>query len=285
MTTNISRCNQFLNSLETFQPKNKKEWAALSLSCATLLISSGAALAAGAGYVGYKWATAEKLGNPNAVQTIYTPPRPTQADKEKLQSHAEKIEKLKKDPRIMGIAFAADKNENVVPLYIRYIRCDSYTVYFSAHAIEDDVELGFAITHPFISSNNYMSGYWLAGVPSECTGYGSNSENVSKVLLQQVQNNSSYKNIGVILNKAIHQKFASECEGRILIQAVRITHPYHYKLGFRSLDSEQNRVYARYANNHQIPKKDLGSVYMHLPDQARQLWLKEVKDHPITFFS
>jgi len=284
MTAHISPCNQLTNIIEIFQPRCKKEWAALGLSCATLLISSGTAIVAGIGYLGYKWATADKLPNPNTVQTIYTPPHPSKTDLLNLHLHREKIAKLNRDPQVMGITFAPDKRGHLSPIYIKCTELNAHTTYFFAHDLTNDARLGFAITHPFLKSNQYLKeGHWICGRPKEYAGYGSSPEEVGKVLLEQVTNESTYKNIGVILNKAIHQKFENECQGRIIIDAVRVTQPYHYKMGFRTADSEKNSLYAQYAKEHQIPHRDLGSVSMHLPDRARQLWLDEIHNRPIGF--
>lgn len=283
MTTTISPCDRLTDTIAIFQPSNKKEWAALGIPCLALLASSGAAIAAGIGYLGYKWTTAEKLPDPNTVQTIYTPPHPNKTDLENLgRLYAKKISDLKKDSQIMGITFALDKSKHLTPIYIKCTPKDAHT-YFTAHNLANDKELGFAITLPFLKSNNYLKNCWIGGRPKEYIGYGSSQEEVGKVLLEQVTNRSEYKNIGVILNKAIHQKFENECQARIIIDAVRITHPYHYKMGFRAAEREKNRLYAQYVKNHQIPDRNLGSVFMHLPDEARQLWLNEIHDHPISF--
>ena len=280
MTTAISFCDRFVDTLADFQPTSKKGWAALGLWCATLLVSSGAAVAAGIGYLGYKWARPEKLPDPNTVQEIYTPPHPNETD---LHQHAAKIAQLKKDPEVMGITFAPDEKGRLTPIYIKCVQSNPQTTYFFALDLANDTQLGFAITHPFLKSNQYLTkGLWIHR-PSEYAGYGSSQEEVGKVLLERVANESTYKNIGVILNKAIHQKFEAECQARIIIDAIRTTHPYHYKMGFRSADSEENSLYAYYARKHRIPDKDLGSVLMHLPDRARHLWLNEIHDHPIGF--
>jgi hypothetical protein len=257
----------------------QKRLKPLGVSCETLLISTGALIALWIGYLGYKWCTAD----PNAVQTIYTPPHPSTYDIQNLELHAEKIEKLKKNPEVMGITFA-DRKGSLCPIYIKHTEPEDSKILFTAHDLATDTQLGFAITLPFLDSNEYLKDYWLM-MPPQYQGYGSSQDEVSKVLLEQVTNTSDYKNIGVILNKAIHQKFEKKCQGRILIDAVRETHPYHYKMGFRSLDPEKNRLYSQYAKERQIPNLDLGSIPMYLPDRARELWLKEIREFPIQFYS
>ncbi len=157
MTTAISSCNRLADTVAIFRPSSKKEWTALSLSCATLLVSSGAAVAAGIGYLGYKWATAEKLPDPNTVQTIYTPPHPSETDLANLHLHVEKIAKLKRDPSVMGITFAPDERGHLTPIYIKCTQSNAHTTYFTAHRLANDAQLGFAIAHPFLESNQYLT--------------------------------------------------------------------------------------------------------------------------------
>lgn len=227
-----------------------------------------------------------KFPDPNMVQTIYTPPHPNEKDLEKLRLQAGKIENLKKDPNVMGIAFALDPRGEKTPIYIKCTPSGTdKKTWFTAHDLTTGEELGYAITLPFLQSNQYRTRHWAFGRPPNYVGYGSDKEEVAKVLLDQVSNEarSRYKNIGVILNKAIHQKFEGECQGRIIIEAARGSHPYHYKLGFRSTNPEENSLYAQYVKDRQIPEKDLGLVTMHLPDEAQKLWLNEVHEYPINF--
>ena len=227
----------------------------------------------------------------NAVQKIYTPPRPTEADLAELQQYAEKIEKLKNDEFVMGIAFAINEQGDLAPVYVRCREIDIYQTAFVVHSLANDQRLGDAVVNPFLPSNQYLQDYWPIETPEESIGYGSEKGQIGKVWLHNVRNLSSFKNIGVLLNKAIHQKFESECEGRMIINAVRGTHPYHYKLGFRAFDpsqngafeSEKNSLYAEYVKNHEIPDRDLGSVPMLLPEEARELWLTEIREYPIEF--
>src|SRR3989338_11136995 len=167
MTTAISTYNRLVDTVAIFQPSNKKEWAALSLTCATLLVSSGAAIAAVIGYIGYKWVTAEKLPDPNTVQTIYTPPHPSEADLLHLHSYRDKIAILKKDPQVMGITFAPNQDNKLTPIYIKCTQADNQT-YFAAHDLANDTRLGFAVTLPFLKSNEYLKkGHWVASRPEE----------------------------------------------------------------------------------------------------------------------
>ncbi len=287
MTTNITTIscpyNHLVEKIAIFKPKGKKEWLAFSASCAALVISSGAAVAAGACYLGYKWGAAKKFSDPNTVEEIYTPPHPSKADLSKIYLYAEKIDKLKKNPWAMGIAFAPNETGILTPIYITRRHPFFHTTRFEAYDLATDELLGYAITRPLLESNQYLKeGYWSPR-PKNYEGYGSSKEEVSKVLLDVLKNASKYKNIGVILNKAIHQHFEKECQARMIIEAYEKSHPYHYKIGFRSADPDKNDLYAWYAKRDRIPGKDLEFTPMYLPDRARELWLNEIHNHPIGF--
>jgi len=233
----------------------------------------------------------EQIPSPNEVQAIYTPPRPSEADIAGLAKHAKEIRDLKKNPNVMGLTFAPDARGRLTPIYIT-CRQDGAKYNFAALRLGDNDplgrdRLGFAYTTAFLPSNNFLEDFWIGGKPEHLQGYGNSTDRVSKVLLDQVQNDSRYRKIGVILNKAIHQKFAQECNGRIFIDAVRGTHPYHYKMGFRAYGegaTEKNQIYARFVRSHTKPTRDLGSVYMHLPEKALALWQNEVRENPIGWF-
>ena len=60
------------SAAETFLPRGNKEKAAVALSCAATLASTGAGIAAWGCYAGYKWLTADRT-NPDEVHSVYTP--------------------------------------------------------------------------------------------------------------------------------------------------------------------------------------------------------------------
>jgi hypothetical protein len=319
----ISYCNRFVIPLSMVPAEIKKKEGASGSSTNSVVVLLGVSAIVTLGYVWHKWRTSPqiedlnaarkitvlgtsispqlpeissrtlpsqtgKFPDPNMVQTIYTPPHPNAEDLEKLRLQAGKIENLKKDQNVMGIAFALNPSGEKTPIYIKCIQPErgSNQTLFTAHDFQTGKKLGFASTLPFLQSNQYLKrDHFVFGRPNECVGYGLDKEEVGKVLLEQVTNESEsqYKNIGVILNKAIHQKFENECQGRIFILATRVSHPYLYKLGFRSTNSEENSLYAQYVKDRQIPEKALGLVTMHLPDEAQKLWLNEVHEFPIKF--
>ncbi len=218
------------------------------------------------------------------VKEIYTPPHPFLRDLAVFDSYAKKIVQLKTNPNVMGVAFASRQNGDLFPVYITCRPWGSATMKFNAYALQEDEDLGEVFAHVFLKSNRYLGHdpQW-AGTKEEFKGYGPKEEEVEKVLLDMLQNNSSSKNIGVLLNKAIHQKFIEQCEGRVVIKAITNSQPFHYKLGFRALDPKLNALYAEAARSRQAPQEGFEDVYMYLPDAARDLWLKEVRVHPIGF--
>lgn len=233
----------------------------------------------------------------NDVNNIYTPTSQTISILD-----PRKIQQLREDPRVMGITFTFNGENVLVPIYIKVFRkdipafegfgtsCPARTE-DSFYAFDfSDRQIGFAFTKSMLKSNDYLKGFWLGAKEERYVGNGVEKKEVNKILLDQVTNQSQYKNIGVILNKAIHQKYQDECQGRMVIDAVRGTHPYHYKLGFRAFDPQKrilneklNSLFASYVQRKEIPNRDLGLVTMYLPDRARELWLQEVKRNPIGF--
>ncbi len=237
--------------------------------------------------------TNEADNSANEVNNIYTP---TPQMLSGLDS--EKIRNLRSDPKIMGITFTFKKG-TLVPIYIKIFseqtldaskKVVRLTNRFYAYDFSDDHLLGLATAKPMLESNNHFSEFWpFGGKDDYLIGNGLEVAEVNKIWLENVKNEDlNYKNVGVILIKAIHQRYRPECQGRMVIEAARNVHPYYYKLGFRAFDPEKrvllndkNSLYASHAKQKQIPKMDFGSVYMYLPDHACQLWKNEIDRNPI----
>jgi len=104
---------------------------------------------------------------------------------------------------------------------------------------------------------------------------------VSKVFLNTVENEAAhqFKNVGVVLIKAILQDTYDFCEGRMLLESVRATASYYHKLGFQfcdpKMETEMNEALALSQNVTKL-NKDLGAHYMYLPEEARDLWVREI---------
>jgi hypothetical protein len=273
--------------------------------------SSGAALAAGACYLGYKWITAEKSRvevvpqivskvspassvpeNPHAkkirelrgkpqdqIVDIYRPPR----FEGNLAPYAAKIEKLKEDPRVMGLAFVQSKEKELVPVYIQRTSPDIHSPLecFSAHDLQDDSMVGKATVIRCVDSNEFFRRTIKAG-------YGSDLKEVNKIYIELIENyersgyfsNRILKNVGVVLIQSIIQQFSASCEGRIVLDAINDTPAFYYKLGFRFSDPKMGFVSLRL---NQDPTIVEAYHPMYLADQARQLWLTEIKINPIRF--
>ena len=145
MSIRLTPCDRLTSAITSLAPNNKIEWTALGFSCASMLVSSGASIAAWTGYISYKWAAAKKISqkqqtNPDEVSSIYTPPHPSPEDLNLLSQYSHRIEQLRTDPSCLGIAFVLEKNTNrPVPVYIRYTENpEEFTVQFTVHRLSDD---------------------------------------------------------------------------------------------------------------------------------------------------
>lgn len=279
--------NQIANSFAQLSSEKK-----IALGCASVALLALAPLTtlslgtAGAGCIllNRVFQSCQKNRNSNEIDHIYTPTN----QKCDLTPYAAKIAILKKDQNVMGITFTFNKQNELIPIYIVRTQ-NTYLANFFAYDLSTNEQLGFAFTKFHCLENNYLTNYWLGRKPEEYIGYGPNRTETNKTFLDQVTNESQCKNIGVILIKAIQQVFMEKkFEGRILIEAVRQTPPYHYKMGFRAFnpktrefDSKFNSLCASYLQRKEIPKKDLGLHYMYLPEAARNLWSEEIKNNPI----
>ena len=277
--------NQAVNALEMLQPLKSEEWMALGVICSSLFISTRAALLLGGGYLGYKWMTAKPIPSPNEVQSIHSFYSPTQTDLLQLNQYRGEIEELKKNPKVVGVTLVQTEGGLVVPVYIKYDKGQNGNLRFGLVDLKTRKEVGHADVTCFLPSNDYRRKDWIVGRPKAYEGYGFSQEEVSKLCVECIENRTGgfYKNVGAILYKAVFQTLRQECECRAIIDAVRGTHPYHYKMGFRSKNSIQNDTYARYVRAGTKPDVDLGYVPMYLPDRARELWLREIDANPIRF--
>ena len=258
-------------------PETRAEWAALALSCTSLLVSSGAALAAWTSYFGYKWMKANAtlsgtLDNCDAVQSIPAPYR--------LSPENGKLNARLENPIIMGTSIVIDKEQTQIPVYIQCQKRGKYSVSFKIYRCDNDKLVGSAQVLPFLKSNNYMKGYWThidSGRPQEYNGYGTDDLNeVDKILLEKLTSNKFYENTEGLLIKAISQYFKDRCECRMIVDARGSAHSNYYRYGFRSQSSSNNKIYA---SDHNLGPKP--SEVMYLPDDARDLWKTEIEKFPI----
>jgi hypothetical protein len=186
----------------------------------------------------------------------------------------------------MGIALAPKKGGGVQPIYIKFSQ-NNTNFQLTAHDLATGERVGFLNGTRFHEGNDYLrSGHWFVGRPNEYNGYGGNPAEVEKICVDQVTNESpNLGQIGVILMKAAPQQFPN-AQNRVILDAVRNTHSYYYKQGYRVSDVAKrhlNAEYARIAKSGTIPRKDNGSVQMHLPNAARAVWSREIQEAPIGF--
>jgi len=269
-------------------PKNQKELICAVTALALSLIHFKAALLIGACYLGYKALWAEKLPNPHDVLKIYTP---VQYEERDWGPYAEKVSQLKTTPGVIGVTFVPSRDESKkLPVYITRSQAeDKFTEVFRVFDLKADKQIGFAEINPYTKENGYLEAFWIAGVPEhiENDRYG---KHVDKVILNQVTNEkgSQYKQVGVVLIKAILETFMNLCSGRMILDAVRTTQPYYYQLGFRMSkprDVEMDATCARVIRWNQRFTKDMGSHWMDLPDNGRVLWQREIKQQSVLFQS
>ncbi len=276
-------------SVEANQAPEQNEMSMTTM--VSLAVIGATALAIGV--IGYKRGTVQKLLLPNETQKIYFPPR---FDLSTIEpSYTNKVKRLQNNPNIMGMTCVPRREgEELVPVYIEKAQGTGEEAYIHkllAKKITDDSLIGFAQLNLLTEKNIELMDLW-GPEPVEWRGYGPSEATdgpfVNKVLLDQVTNKqpNKYKNVGMILLKAIIQNYYDDFQGRVLLQAVRNTHPYHYKLGFRVSQQNQeylNAKFAKLAQSSTPVDQNLGSVYMHLPEQAINLWRREIEQDPIRF--
>ncbi|NGX32794.1 MAG: hypothetical protein K1060chlam4_00847 [Candidatus Anoxychlamydiales bacterium] len=275
-----SLSSRLYDMMDMITPQNKKETAAAVLTCATSIFSKEAFLVGTVGYLGYKWITTDTK-DPNEVYEIYSPIKGRQLTH--LENEEIKSLKTKYRDSFLGISFVEDRDSHESkPIFIIKKQNSDKQLQFFAMDLESKKQLGFAIVQPF-SSNDEVNKHWLNMPPKELLGYDKEKMDVSKVILEQVTNqvHDKYKNVGVVLLKAILQHSAPN--QRIILDSVRNTQPYYYKLGFRTVNQNRmNAIFARMARSKTIRNKDNGSIYMFLPESGQKQWIEEIRLNPIS---
>jgi hypothetical protein len=279
--------------MNSILPQNKKEFCAFILTTAMTTVSVRAALAVGTFYIGLKLTTTKKLPDPASVREIYALPQWNEPSSKRL---ADKIDRLKNDSTILGLTCVPTRDSNQLrqiyikgPISLRAsLFCDSESVRFTAHDLKDDRTIGTAYVRPFHNSTVMFTEEELEWF-SHLIGYGLDpTDNKPKILLSNIKNDcpQKYKNVGVVLTKAILQYYKEPYNGRTFLEAVRNSQPYWYKLGFRVSklsDQHLNASFAQMAQSNTVANQDNGSHYMHLPKEGIDLWLKEIEKNPIRF--
>lgn len=222
--------------------------------------------------------------NPTKVNSIYVP---LAVPVGKLNLSENNIRHLHEISGVVGITAAScvDQPGKVSLIYITQTeQYNSAYACFRAYELETGKQVGSAEVYAFLETNQYCQNFYRHNVPSHLQGYGADRGSVPKVFLRQVTNEDpkQYKNIGVLLLKMILQYYNDRCECRLILDAVRNTQPYYYKLGFRMANPEQEHLNANWAEIASIGKipEDMGTHQMFLPDEARILWHNEITEYP-----
>lgn len=123
--------------------------------------------------------------------------------------------------------------------------------------------------------------------PLYCYGREKSQEQVNKIYIQDLNSTASetYRGVGsLLMQAAMEYGYSKGCQGRVILDAVRDSHLFYYKLGMRTIcrktDAKiaalpekfpgQERVYA-----------DFGSHIMHMPKEGRDVWKEKIKANPI----
>lgn len=272
--------------LKALIPKSKGEVLGLGGGLLTAsLYSTPLGLAVGVGYGGYKWLTSKKV-IPLPLGFVYHPD--TRLTNEDLRNVAEKVENLKQRADVLGFAAVAEKaTGNKVPVYIS-VQANEHKGLFTIHRVNDDRRLGWADLHLFLKENDFENADYLASIPSQKI-YGRERMQQSKNHLDRLYNEKldSYKNVGYLLIKAIHQCYADKCEARMDVGAGYNSHTFYYNLGYRAISVElDDRISEAYETFHSeriiSDTSQLKEVEMYLPLEARENWLKAIQENPIS---
>jgi hypothetical protein len=114
-------------------------------------------------------------------------------------------------------------------------------------------------------------------------------KNLSKICIKDMRSlyKDKYQGVGTVLYQvAIEHGRKFGCEGRLILEAAWNSHGFHYKLGSRSRYPKQNEKIAEEldkakAEGREPNTKELGSIWMYMPQEAIQTWKKKIEEHPI----
>ncbi len=191
------------------------------------------------------------------------------------------IQRLKKDDSVIGISHVHDIQSQAIPVYIKLTRHLRGTARFVAYTLLDNQAIGSADIEEekYLSEQSEESTYFYLGLPEELKGYGSESSTLKKVYLNFIRNSlpDKYKNVGVMLLHFIFNFYDKSCNGRIILQALSQTGPYHYKNGFRAAELQDEHLHPLFEKA-ALTKQSFEheSIYMILPDSFRQKWRKAI---------
>lgn len=127
---------------------------------------------------------------------------------------------------------------------------------------------------------------------SHTMGYNDNSRRLSRIEVSYMRNQSAFSHVGKALFECLFKmSIRAGCEGRITLEAVRNTHYFHYKNGFRPLFRRSDEYYLRLAKalleaGDEKIDEDLGSRVLYLPSATiKELIKKFAIDYQLTEFN
>lgn len=159
---------------------------------------------------------------------------------------------------------------------------------FEAYLPQDENRIGF-ITIDWLRVENGKCKSFICKAENDSSEYPGVEGKINRIcILNMMADREEYKGLGTALMQvAMEYGIEKGCEGRAQLDAVRDSHVFHYKMGFRSQLPTQNvKIEAKIkkyegVNLKDIPYEQLESMLMHLPEEGRLKWLAKIKESPI----
>lgn len=239
---------------------------------------------------------------PEKNYNLFIPVQTTSVETSKKKS--KDFEKVIKSLKIVGetIIFNKEtKTEHPVKILKEKGLYDLKIYHIVSETKEGFIELGFmkldmlsikgdfvgSTFHPFVRQGENVNQYHVKNENYK--------ETISKAFIQDMiaWQNKSYKGIGTALMQiAIEKSFKYGFEGRLMLDAARNSHGFHYLMGLRTFPlyfSERDEIIkdelekAKKENREPITSI-LGSFYMYLPIETIETkWKKQIQEKPLLF--
>ncbi|TAL60784.1 MAG: hypothetical protein EPN84_09025 [Legionella sp.] len=123
---------------------------------------------------------------------------------------------------------------------------------------------------------------------AQTEGYKVNNQKLSRIEVNYIRNQSEFQHVGKALFECLFKiSIRAGCEGRITLEAVRDTHYFHYKNGFRPLCRSSDEYYlclakALFEAGNEKISEDLGARILYLPYATiKELTKKYVSEHEL----
>lgn len=255
------------------KPKSMADYGALAAVAASFFLSEKVGLGLTAAYLTYKWAD-------HKVNTIY---HPAIAKTPPNLSNSEKS----KPGNVLGFVNSENqKTKQIEPIYISYLEEDvngeRSKVNFFAKTVCGDKDLGWAQARPIYTQINGEYGNPELLFPEFSTEHYAKEDKVELIGLFNTA--KTHKYVGYYLIKAVMQHFKDQYGNRLDTDSAYQSHPFYYRLGFRTINAKTN---FRIALANLIPSLfgktgHLGAKKMYFDKRACKDWMKEIQIHPIT---